>query len=204
MLAITAAMAIDAVWRRADLATTARLVFAGGIVVAAALPLRPEPIDRIFLGERCLGETMSQALHWVQEGYWRGYPDSRRVVDAPRRELIDAVRAEIDAGRIRADTEVLHVARSFQQWVAAPLGVFTGVIETMTSVETEASIHTAGGRLHPIDDLDALLASAAFAYVVLESEGDVPRDARDRIIGAGFTSVFANGQGEVFRRAAAP
>jgi hypothetical protein len=39
----------------------------------------------------------------------RAFPDSRDVVDPSRREIADAIRAEIDAGRIRHDTPVLHV-----------------------------------------------------------------------------------------------
>lgn len=200
VLAIVAAIGIDAAWRHPRLAGTGRLVLLAGLVLAMGLPVRSEPIDKHYLGERRLGEIASQALHWVERGYWTGYPDARRVMDAPRRELAAAVRAEIDAGRIRADTEVLHVARSFQQWVATPLGVFTGVIETMASVETEASMHTAGGRLHPITDLDALLGSGRFDYVVLEPHADLPADTRDRIVAAGFSPVFAGAQGEIFRR----
>lgn len=199
VLAIVAAIGIDAAWRLPRLAGTGRVVLLAGLVVAMGLPIRSEPIDKHFLGERRLGEIASQSLRWIERGYWVAYPDARRVMDAPRRELAAAVRAEIDAGRIGADTELLHVARSFQQWVATPLGVFTGVIETMASVETEASMHTVGGRLHPIGDLDALLASGRFGYVVLEPHDDLPADARDRIVAAGFSPVFAGAQGELFR-----
>jgi hypothetical protein len=203
MLALIAAVGLDAVWRHDGLTPAARVVIVGGVALVIALPLRPEPIDKFWLGERRLGESLSQAFHWAEIGYWDGYPDARRVIDAPRQGLVDAVRREIEAGGITADTAVLHVAGSFQQWQATPLGVFSGVIETIVSAETEASIHTAGGRLHPIEDLDELLASGAYQWLLLEPDGQLPADTRDRIVEAGYAPAFANERGELFRLAPA-
>jgi hypothetical protein len=110
--------------------------------------------------------------------------------------LLDAVRAEIDAGRLAHDTPVLHVARTFQQWVATPLGVFDGVNETFLSLDPEVSHQTVGGRLFDVADLAAYL-DLRYSYVVLEPDG-LPDGTRDAIRGAGYVSVFANAQGEVF------
>jgi hypothetical protein len=117
------------------------------------------------------------------------------VVNAAQQELVDRLRDEVRAGLLQPTTPVLHVAFNFQQWDATPIGVFGGMLETMVSEQTEASSHTAGGRLYPFSALDAQLVEA-FPYVVLESEG-LPADTRDRILAAGYEPIFANGQGEI-------
>jgi len=93
---------------------------------------------------------------------------------------------------------VLHLARSFQQWVATPLGVFDGVDETFVSLDPEVSHQTVGGRLDGLDQLPGFLATRHFPYVVLEPEG-LPDETRDRVLAADYEPIFANGQGEVFR-----
>ena len=158
---------------------------------------RPEPIDAYHLGEHRYAETFAIDLRFAGSGFWVGFPDSRTVVDQPRQELLAALRAEIDAGRIRHDTSVLHVASSFQQWVSTPLGVFDGVNETSLSLEPEVSHQTVGGRLFPIDDLTADLESGAYSYVVLEP-GGLPAALREQILAGGYRSIFGNAQGEVF------
>jgi hypothetical protein len=179
-----------------------RLVRGVGIVAfvgAAALPIRTTPIDAFHLGEHRLSETLSIALRWIQSGFWVGFPDSRYVVDAPRQEILDAVRTEIRAGRLGPDTPVLHVAGSFQQWVATPLGVFAGLTETDVTPDAVESIHTVGGRLGPIDDLSSQLASGAYPYVLFEPSPEfLPPGIRDRIVAAGYRLIFANAQGELF------
>jgi hypothetical protein len=182
------------------LSLTVRAVAIAAFLGTAALPLRTAPIDAFHLGEHRLSETLSIALRWAATGFWTGFPDSRYVVDAPRREILDAVRGEIAAGRIGPDTPVLHVAASFQQWVATPLGVFAGVTETDVVPDAVESIHTVGGRLHPMDDLTGLLASGRYAFVLFEPDpNELPAGIRDQIVAAGYEPVFANGQGELFR-----
>jgi hypothetical protein len=171
---------------------------AGIFLVAAAIPLRTAAIDDHYLGEHRLSELLAIDLRHAGRGYWVGYPDSRHVVDASRAELLEAVRGEIRAGRITGATNLLHVAPTFQQWSATPFGVFTGIRETVASPDAVVSIHTVGGRLRPIAELDPLLAGHAFGYVALEPGLGVPGDARDRILAAGYRSIFGNGQGELF------
>jgi len=182
-------------------------------VVVAALPLRLgssgddanckqecESINAYHLGEHRWSEAFAIDLHYAAIGFWQGFPDPRLVVDAPRQELLDALRAEIAVGRLAHDTRVLHLASSFQQWTATPLGVFDGVDETFVSLDPEVSHQTVGGRLFGLDALPGFLASGDFGYVVLEPK-DLPEGLRDQVVGAGFASIFANEQGEVFRRA---
>jgi len=176
----------------------ARHLVLGLFVVIAALPLRAEPIDTLHLGERRWSEALAFDLRFAATGYWRGYPDSRQILDGPRLELVAAVREEILAGRLGPDDGVLHVARTFQQWDATPLGVFAGVIETTVSPDAEFSIHTVGGRLHRLDELDDLLAPRAFGYVLLEPSDSLPGDVRQRILGAGYVSIFKNDRGQLF------
>jgi len=119
-------------------------------------------------------------------------------VNRPRQEILDAVRAEIDAGRLHHDAPVLHLAKSFQQWVATPLGVFDGVNETFLSLDPEVTHQTVGGRLFDVADLPAYL-DGSYPYVVLEPNG-LPDGTRQAIVAAGYASIFANAQGEVFAR----
>ena len=184
---------------------SARVAALAVFVVIAALPLRPKPIDAYHLGEHRWSETFAIDLRFAGSGFWVGFPDTRTVVDPPRRELLDALRAEIEAGRLRHDTQVLHVARSFQQWESTPLGVFDGVFETSISLEPEVSHQTAGGRLYGskdaiemLDQLRAFLASRTYEYVVLEPRG-LPDGPRMLIESAGYSPIFENDQGAVFR-----
>jgi hypothetical protein len=212
--AIAAAGAASALafgWSRASLPWLARVGLAAAFVVVAALPLRfgnsgddadckadCAAINAYHLGEHRYSETFAIDLRFAAIGFWQGFPDPRTVVDAPRQALLDALRTEIAAGRLAHDTPVLHVASTFQQWVATPLGVFDGVNETFVSLDPEVSHQTVGGRLYGLDRLPELLSSGEFGYVVLEAK-DLPRGVREQITGAGYSSIFANDQGEVFR-----
>ncbi|HXI46756.1 MAG TPA: hypothetical protein VNH13_10675, partial [Candidatus Acidoferrales bacterium] len=175
----------------------ARMAAVLGIIAVAALPLRADPIDAYHLGEHRWSEAAAIDLHFAGSGFWVGFPNSRTLVNPPRQAILDAVRTEIDAGRIGDDTPVLHVASSFQEWVATPLGVFDGVLETDVSLDPEVSHQTVGGRLYGLERLADLLAGGAYPYVVLEPHG-LPASLRQQIVDAGYRSIFANGQGEVF------
>jgi hypothetical protein len=204
-IAVAAAISLDTIWRDerrwlpgapAWMAPRLAVVL---FLVAAILPLRAAPLeDPYHLGERRLSETVALQLRWAERGYWQGYPDPRRLVAPDQAAILDAVRGEIAAGRLRSTSEVLHVARSFQQWVALPLGVFTGVIETSVSPDAEVSIHTVGGRLHRLDELGTLLGARP-PYVLLERSA-LPAQLRDQIVAAGYRPTFVNGRGELFVR----
>ena len=195
-LAVMGAFALAAVWERLQFGLALRAGVVGIFVLAAALPIRAEPIESLYLGEHRISETLSVDLRAAEYGFWEGYPDSRTIISASQAEIVDRLRDEVAAGRLESTTPVLHVAFNFQQWDATPIGVFGGMLETMVSEETEVSTHTAGGRLHPYDELGTLL-QGGYPYVVLEPE-ELPQDARDRIVGAGYESIFVNRQGEIF------
>jgi hypothetical protein len=198
-LAIGGAVGLAALWQRSGWPVALRAALAALLVLGAALPLRTEVVEALSLGEHRLSETLSISLHNAQHGYWRGFPDPRNVVDEDGQALIDALRAEIDAGRLRGATPVLHVARSFQPWVAIPLAVFTGVMETTATLDPERSIHTEGGRLLDVADLPELLAADYPPYVVLEPAGLDPGLAAT-IEAAGYRSIFANDVAVLFER----
>ncbi|HEY8238536.1 MAG TPA: hypothetical protein VIF63_03790 [Candidatus Limnocylindrales bacterium] len=192
-----AAAALAYLWATDRLPWLVRAAGLAAFVAIAALPVRPEPIDSRHLGEHRWSETFAIDLKYADSGYWVGFPDSRHIVDEPRRAILDAVRAEIDAGRLQHDTPVLHIAKSFQQWVATPLGVFDGVTETFISLDPEVTHQTVGGRLEGFEAMPSYLAAPVFPYVVLEPDG-VPEGTREQLIAAGYASIFANDQGEVF------
>jgi hypothetical protein len=195
-LAVLAAFALHALWTSPNFGMRMRTAMVAIFLIAASLPIRAEPIERLFLGEHRLSETLSIELGYVASGYWRGYPDSYTLIDRDERDLLDRLRQEIDAGRLTATTRVLHVSFSFQQWVSTPLGVFAGIMETASSEETQVSIHTAGGRLFGLDQLSRLLHDG-FAYVVYEPRKlTVP--VRTKILAAGFKPIWKNTRGEIF------
>jgi hypothetical protein len=198
IVAVGSAAALAWLWQVPRLPWLARVVAVGLFVVVAAVPLRATTIDDLHLGEHRLSEALAIDLRWAGTGYWTGFPDTRNLVDPPRRALIDAVRAEIDAGRIGPDTPILHVAKSFQQWVATPLGVFTGVTETDVSPDAEHSIHTVGGRLMDFVQLPELLASKEYSYLLFEPDKDLPPGIDQEIAAAGYQPIFTNGQGTLY------
>lgn len=200
ILAIGGAVGLAALWLWQTWPVAVRAALAGLLLLGAALPLRTEVVEALSLGEHRLSETLSISLHNAQYGYWQGFPDSRRLVERDQQALLDALRVEIDAGRITGATPVLHVARSFQPWVSIPLAVFTGVIETTATLDPERSIHTEGGRLLDVADLPALLA-ADYPYVVLEPAG-LDTSLRATIEAAGYRSIFANQRAVLFERVA--
>jgi hypothetical protein len=208
--AVGAAAALAHGWSTGRDPWFVRVAAVGAFVAIAAFPLRfgqsgddskcksdCASINAAHLGEHRFSETFAIDLRYAASGYWVGFPDSRTIVDEPRREILDAIRAEINAGRLAHDTPVLHVASSFQQWIATPLGVFDGVDETFVSLDPEVTHQTVGGRLFGLEQLPADLASKAYPYVVLEPDG-LPEETRAAILGAGYTSIFGNDQGEVF------
>ncbi len=197
-VAVLAAGGLAALLRTDRLPLLVRGVGIVAFVATTALPIRATPIDAYHLGEHRLSETFSIAMRWVEAGYWSGFPDSRYIVDPPRIAILNAVRGEIAAGRIGPDTPVLHIAETFQQWRATPLGVFTGVTETDVTPDAVESIHTVGGRLRPLEDLTYLLEFGGYEYVLFEPSEKLPDGLRDRIVAARYRPVFANGQGELF------
>lgn len=195
-LAVLAAFALHALWTSPQFGLALRGGILAIFLLAAALPFRGAPIERLYLGEHRLSETLSIQLGYVETGYWRGYPDSRTLIDQGETDLLDRLRDEIAAGRLTAGARVLHVASSFQQWVSTPLGVFAGIMETDATDQTEVSSHTAGGRLHPLDALGELLGDD-FGYVVYEPK-DLDPAVRQQIVAAGYEPIYRNSRGEIF------
>lgn len=197
--AVAAGATLDWPWRTGRIPGVATPVLTAAWLVVAAVPLRPEPIDAYHLGEHRFAEALAIDLRWAGTGYWAGYPDSRMLIDGPRQEIVTAVRAEIAGGRIGPDTPVLHVAESFQQWVATPLGVLDGVTESDVSPDAEDSIHTVGGRLLHLESLDGALRSGAYPYLLVEPGAGLPADLDARVATAGYVLVWGNSQGTLYR-----
>ncbi len=153
-------------------------------------------------------ESLGLAMFEAELGYWdqrsssKPYTDARLIIDAPRREVVAELRAEEQAGRLGPSTRVLNIASSFQQWVAIPIGVFTGAMETSISLDPEVSIHTDGGRLLGFGDLPAELR-ADYGYVVLEPDGlpsEVLANTQSQIIGSGYRQIWSNSQATIYAR----
>lgn len=173
-----------------------RLAAVGAWLLVAALPLRLEPINGLHVGERHLSENVAIQLRYAERGYWTGYPDARWLVDDEQRQVLTALRNEIAAGRITATTRLLHIARTYQQWGAIPVGVFTGVIETVVSRDSKLTIFSMGGRLVSLHDLPDELASN-YDYLLIEPR-DPPMDLAQLV--RGYEPIFTNGRAQLLRR----
>jgi hypothetical protein len=171
------------------------LVALGTILTVVLIPFGPAQPDSAQASHP-VADSLAQDLHTAEQGYWQGYPDVRLVVDATGSDVLDFLRSEIVAGRIAAETQLLHVAASYQESASLPIGVFTGIEETMVSADATTTIFTAGGRIHPLKDLPSELG-VGFAYVVLEPTG-LPAGVRAAILAAGYRPVFVNSTAEVF------
>jgi hypothetical protein len=223
MLAIGAAGALAAVVRKRWLGLL-RPVAIGAYLIVSIFPITDplaigplvisDPrivaplVSNFQIGEHRGAESLGLALLEAELGYWdprsssKPYPDSRLIIDAPRREVVDELRAEETAGRLGPSTKVLNIASSFQQWVAVPVGVFTGAMETSISLQPEVSIHTDGGRLLGFENLERELA-ADYGYVVLEPAGLLPNVAantRTHIVADGYRQIWSNSQATIYAR----
>lgn len=200
LLAITGAVGIALIWSRTSLNIAIRFAIASVLIVAAAAPLRQGGVDPYSLGEHRLSEGLSISMGRAARGYWQGYPDQRLLIDDEQRELNAALRAEVAAGRLGGSTNVLHVAQTWRSdqspSYTTPLGVFVGVVETMATTDPENSIHTAGGRLMDINDLDSMLGPD-HPYVVVEGDG-LPGDTISQVEAAGYTQIFVNEKATVY------
>jgi hypothetical protein len=198
MLAIGGAGALAALGRQRWLWVT-RPAVVGVLLVVTVFPSMPLTTD-VQIGEHRAAESLGLALREAERGYWDllTYPDTRHIIDEPRQEVVDAIRAEEEAGRLGPATRVLHIAYDFQQWSSVPIGVFTGAMETSISVRPELSIHTVGGRLLGFDRLDRELASD-YGYVVFEPAGLQPT-FETVITEAGYHRIWFNSQAIIYAR----
>ncbi len=165
--AIVGALGLAAIWDRRGWPQRLRVGLILAFVLLATVDPRPDQIEEVGIEQHRYADSLAIVLHRAESGYWVGYPDSRTILDKPRQELLAAVQAEQASGRMGPSTTLLHVAPSFQQWDATPLGVFAGVIETDATKDPEHSVHTVGGRLEDVNDLASLLLQG-FPYLVVE------------------------------------
>ena len=170
-------------------------------VYVAVLPLRlsPTTVNLDNYEEHRMAESASIALRHAQQGYWVGYQDSRAIVSAPQRQLLDRLEADRAGGLIGRTTQLLHAAESFRPWVGTPIAVFTGIDESTASYDPERSIHTEGGRLHDLSEFGTLL-QGGYDYVLLEGDALITA-LGDEVAEAGYRSILINERGELFRRA---
>lgn len=171
-----------------------RTLAAGVFLAIVLVPFGPIRADRSQASQPVAAVLVHQ-LETAQTGYWQGYPDDRLVVASSGADVLDFLRTEIAAGRISAETQLLHVAASYQESASLPIGDFTGIEETLLSADSTTTIFTVGGRIHPLSSLAVQLA-AGFPYVVLEPAG-LPASIRAQIDAAGYRLVFRNGTADV-------
>jgi hypothetical protein len=203
MLAIGAAGALTAIVRLRRLGTI-RTIAIGAFLLISVYPTTELPTDDAAIGEHQASASVALSLREAELGFWdfNGYPDTRRIIDANRQQIVDRLRVEIEGGRLGPSTRVLNIASSFQQWVATPIGVFTGAMETSISLQPERSMHTVGGRLLGFDRLAPELA-AGYGYVVLAPNGlsATQVSATKTLLSAdGYNAIWSNSLATIYRR----
>ena len=195
MLAIGGAGGLAALARARTLGPIRHLTI--GLVLLVAVYPNEQPLaSNVQIGEHRAAESLGLALREAQLGYWNfnGYPDTRQIIDAPRQQVVDELRAEEAAGRLGPSTRVLNIASWFQEWVAIPIGAFTGAMESSISLSPELSIHTVGGRLYGFDRIVPELASG-YGYVVLQIGGLPPAlvsRTETEIADAGYREIWSS------------
>ena len=199
MLAIAGGLGMGALWERRDLPSRARVGLACAFVILAGLTVRGDLAGPESVEQHHYSESLAIALQAAQGGYWVGHPDTRLVIDAPRAGLVAAIEAEVAAGRWGPSTAVLHVAPSFQQWEATPLGVFAGVLETDVTPDPERGYRTVGGRLRGVEELPGLLGPA-YPYLVIEGEPDSSGYLAEAAA-TGYREVWRDARAVLLRRA---
>lgn len=195
MLAIGGAGGLAALARQRTLGAIRPLAI--GLVLLVAIFPNEQPLaTNVQIGEHRAAESLGLALREAELGYWNfnSYPDTRLIIDAPRQQVVDELRAEEAAGRLGPSTKVLNIAPWFQEWVAIPIGAFTGAMESSISLSPELSIHTVGGRLYGFDRIVPELASG-YGYVVLQPGGlspDLVSKTETEIATAGYRRIWSN------------
>ncbi len=195
MLAIGGAGGLAALARQRTLGPIRPLAI--GLVLLVAIFPNEQPLaTNVQIGEHRAAESLGLALREAELGYWNfnSYPDTRLIIDAPRQQVVDELRAEEAAGRLGPSTKVLNIASWFQEWVAIPIGAFTGAMESSISLSPELSIHTVGGRLYGFDRIVPELASG-YGYVVLQPGGlppDLVSKTEAEIAAAGYRRIWSN------------
>jgi hypothetical protein len=196
ILALAGGLGLGAMWRRDAWPGALRAGIAGAVISLAALPLPFRTVDGSRADEHHYAETAALVLHEAEDGGWPRFPDARRVIDADGTALVGALVREWRAGRVGPRTELLHVAPSFQAWVATPVAAWTGIFTTSASMDPEMSAHTAGGRLRGLDELEAL--PGPYRYVVVQGlRAAGPHDATVRA--AGFRPIATGADWRLYR-----
>ncbi|MEX2538207.1 MAG: hypothetical protein WD646_06110 [Actinomycetota bacterium] len=199
-LAIGAAGAMSVLWTYAK-AHPAAYVLVAAVVLVAVLPIRQDDAGPHDNKEHRLSEQLSIAMNKAEGGAFRNWPDPRHVIGPSQKDLVDALRREQQAGRLTEDDRVLHVASSYQSWVSTPISAFAGVIETSLSNDPDSSPNALHGRLFRLSSLRPRF-DLIYRYVLLEPQG-LSGEFRERIVDAGYRSVFTNVRGELFVRESA-
>lgn len=171
------------------------LMLPAGVLFVTLIPLGPARPNAAQASQPT-ADVLVWDLRIAQAGYWQGYPDPRAVVGPSGAAALAFLRGEIAAGRLVATDRLLHIARSFQPWASIPVAPFTGIDETVVADDGTASIFTAGGRVHPMADLESQLRGG-FGWVLLEPAG-LPPSVRAAIVGDGYRSVYRSAGEEVF------
>jgi hypothetical protein len=195
-IALGAGLGIATLWTSTDHPAWLRVGIGAGFALLAAFSLHGTNVNPERIEQHGYAEAMAIALRTAQDGYWVGHPHERLLIDASGRELVELVQAGQASGRIRASTPILHVAPSFQQWEATPLGVFAGVIETDATLDPERSIHTVGGRLRDIRRLPRLLGPA-HPWVVVEGFAE-PSQPSLMLVLNGYRPAWRNERAVLF------
>jgi len=137
----------------------------GALLVIYPVRHVQEPLD--YDGaELSVAGTWGFHLTHAARGYWAGRGDRRWVLDENWGAVADALRREIDEGRIGYYTHVLQISAGQE---SVELALATGIsVDVVTPTFNPNNYWTLGSRMRGLDALDAAFAERP-PYVVIES-----------------------------------
>jgi hypothetical protein len=191
-VAVLGGLGVAGLWARDAWPSVVRAGLCAVIVVAAAVPVRPDVPVVGPSREVPYARTAADAATDADLGAWRDAPDPRALIGPAGAALVDAVRAEQASGAMGASTEIVHVAPAIGAWAATPLASFAGVIETAVVETLPPVIPSDGSRIHPLSALPGLLGPHR-PYVVVEGLASGSSPDRD-VVAEGYR-LRAEGDG---------
>jgi hypothetical protein len=144
--------------------------------------------------QHSLAEAWAYQLENGKQGYWGNSRDRRWAQSEAELEAAEVLRREVARGRITLDTHIVHLG-PFQYLYKDNFlfSVYTGINDDGYITRYKFDWSIAGGRLRPIEDVAARLATNP-PYVAVHTRDDTDEDNVDPAPFAGslkgYTQIF--------------
>jgi hypothetical protein len=144
--------------------------------------------------DHSLAEHLAFNLKVAALGQWSGARDTRWSLGRDGFDLVELLEAEIRAGRITLDTNLVHIARSAAANDFFQIVGFTGINEEPIELQHDPNyIFNTGSRIRPFRELNSALAAHP-AYILDE------RSLPAGVVPDGYEEIFDRPDLHLFRR----